>query len=262
LEARLARPANVDQLSREITRLLKGLGSRPGTQETVARHIATQLASCFNHASPTLDRLIANRPAELAAALQASDWDEVSKLAERILSLPKPRKTRAKQLTEEQRRRRRRASKNRYERRKRQHLHYRETGLIEEEFAIRKRPFLLSDPLSRRPPTGPCLDVLLNLGEVPMSGETYCLESLLGMDRHNFPKSLHPVRRDRHIFYDICALIKCIVALLEKGKWPSEPARRTLVLSGIIQRARDIGQPELATFLEQIFRPYLINSGI
>jgi hypothetical protein len=180
LEARLARPANVDQLSREITRLLKGLGSRPGTQETVARHIATRLASHFSCASPTLERLIANRPAELAAALEASDWDEYSKVAEGISSLPKPKKTRAKQLTEEQRRRSRRASRNRYEKRKRQGFRYGEAGLIEEQFAICKRPFLLSDPLNQHAPTGPCLDVLLNLDEVPMSGETYCLESLLG----------------------------------------------------------------------------------
>jgi hypothetical protein len=139
-------------------------------------------------------------------------------------------------------------------------LRYRETGLIEEEFALRKNPFF--DPLNRRQPTGPCLDVLLNLGEVPMSGETYCLESLLGMDRHNFPKSLPHVRRGRRIFYDLRALIKCIMALLEKGKWPLERARRNLVLSGIIQRVRDIGQPKLATILEQIFRPYIIDSGI
>lgn len=257
LETLLARPINVDQLSREITRLLKGLGSRPGTPETVARHIATRLASRFTYVSPTLERLIANRPAELAAALEASDWDEYSKVAERISSLPKPKKTRAKQLTEEQRRRSRRASKNRYERRKRQHLRYRETGLIEKEFGRRKGPFLLTDPLARRPPTGPCLDVLLNLGEVPMSGEAYCLESLLGMDRHNFPKSLPRVRRGRRIFYGLRALIECIVTLIEKGKWLPEPDRRNLVLSGIIQRARDIGQPKVATILEQIFRPYL-----
>jgi hypothetical protein len=257
LETRLVEPADVNQLSREITRLLKGLGRRPGTYENVARHIATRLAPRFRHVSVTLERLIANRPVELAAVLQASDWDEYSKIAETISSLPKPKKTRAKQLTEEQRRRSLKASKNRYERRKRRQSLYGETGLIEEEFAIRKRPFLLSDPLNRRPPTGPCLDVLLNLGDVPMSGETYCLESLLGMDRHNFPKSLPHVRRGRHIFYDIRALVKAIVALIEKGKWLPEPDRRNLVLKGIIQRARDIGQPKLATILEQIFSPYL-----
>jgi hypothetical protein len=271
LETRLATPTNVNQLSREITRLLKGLGRRPGTPETVARHIATGLASRFNYVSPTLEQLIANRPTELAAALEASDWDEYSKVAERISSLPKPNKTRPKQLTEEERRRSRRARKNRYERRKRQRFRYGEMGLIEEQFAIRKRPFSLSDPsnrppltspclnvlLNRHPRTGPCLDVLLNFGYVPMSGEMYCLESLLGMDRHNFPKSLPYVRRGRRIFYDIRALITCIVALLEQGKWLPETDRRTRGLSGIIQRARDIGQPEVAAILEQIFRPYL-----
>jgi hypothetical protein len=262
LETRLARPTNVDQLSREITRLLKGLGRKPGTPENVARHIATRLASRFINVSPTLERLIANRPVELAAVLEASDRDEHSKLAEWILSLPKPKKTRAKQLTKEQRRRSRRASKNRYEKRRRQHLRYRETGLIEKQFAICQRPFSSSNPwlnvlLNRPRLTGPCLDVLLNFGYVPMSGEMYCLESLLGMDRHNFPKSLPYVRRGRRIFYKIPALIECILALVKKGKWLPETDRRIVVLRGIIQRARDIGQPEVAAILEQVFGPYL-----
>jgi hypothetical protein len=252
LDDRLAKRINVGQLSREITRLLKSLGRRPGTPELVARHIATQLASRFA-VNVTLEQLIANRPAELAVALEASDWDEYSKIAERISNLPKPKKTRAKQLTEEQRRKRRRTSKNRYERRKRQHSRYGETGLIEEEFAIRERQFLLSDLLNRRPPTGPCLDVLLNFGEVPMSD----LESLLGMDRHNFPKSLPHIRRGRQIFYKIPALIECILALVKKGKLLPETDRRIVVLLGIIQRAIEIGQPEVAAILERVFRPYI-----
>jgi hypothetical protein len=225
--------------------------------ETVAHYIATRLASRFSHFSHTLGQLIANRPTELAAALDGSDWDEYSKFAETISRLPKPKKTRAKQLTDEQRRKGRRASKNRYEKRKRQHLRYSETGLIEKDFAIRERPFLLSDPLNRLLPAGPCLDVLLNLGAVPMCGEAYCLESLLGMDRHNFPKSLPSVRRGRRIFYDLRALIACIVTLVEKGKWLPEPDRRNLVLSGIIQRAKDLGQPKIAAILEKTFRSYL-----
>src|SRR5262249_51204883 len=122
-----------------------------------------------------------------------------------------------------------------------------------------KAPFLLSDPWNPRKPSGPCLDALLNFGHVPMSGETYCLESLFGMDRHNFPKSLPYVRRGRRILYDIRALIECMVVLLEKGKWFQDINRRKLVLTGIIQRARDVGQnPELAAVLERMFRPYLI----
>jgi hypothetical protein len=101
------------------------------------------------------------------------------------------------------------------------------------------------------------LDVLLNFGAVPMSGETYCLESLFGIDRHNFPKSLSPIRRGRRIFYDIGHLIICIVELLEEGKWLPVTDRRNLVLSGIIQRAKDIGRSKVAAILEQTFRPYL-----
>jgi hypothetical protein len=159
LEDRLAKPVDVDQLAREIRHILKSLGTRPGSVETVAHHIATRLGSRFSHLSVTLERLIANRPAELAEALDASDRDEYSKVAETISRLPKPKKTRARRLTEEQRRKGRRNSKNRYEKRKRQGLlRYHETGLIEQAFAIRKGAFLLSDALNRRPPTGPYLD--------------------------------------------------------------------------------------------------------
>jgi hypothetical protein len=269
LEDRLAKSVNPNQLAREIRNVLKSLGKRPGSLEMVAHHIATGLVSRFSHVSPTLEQLIANRPAELAAVLDASDWDEHRKVAERISRLPKPRKTRSRRLTEEQKRKARKNSKNRYEKRKRQGFRYGEMSLIEQQFAISERPFSLSDPSNRPPlpcldvllnrprPTGRCLDVLLNRGDVPMSGETYCLESLLGMDRHNFPKSLPHVRHGRRISYGIRALIKCIIALLEKGKWLPETDRRNLVLSGIIQRARGVGHPKLARILEQKFRPYL-----
>jgi len=268
LEDRLAKPVDVNQLAREIRNVLKSLGPRPGSVETVAHHIATRLGSRFSHVSVTLERLIANRPAELAAALDASDRHESSKVAEMILSLPKPKKTRVRQLTEEQRRKGVRNSKNWYERRKRKGFRYGEMGLIEKQFAIRQRPFSSSDRPPRTNPylnvllngprlTGSCLDVLLNFGYVPMSGETYCLESLLGMDRHNFPKPLPYVRRGRRIFYKIPALIECILSLVKKGKWLPETDRRIVVLRGIIQRARDIGQPEVAAILEQVFGPYL-----
>src|SRR5262245_10231758 len=103
---------------------LKALGKKPGSPEFVARHIATGLAPRFTQVSNALKRLIANRPAELAAALEASEFDDYGKLAEWISTLPKPKKTRAKQLTVEEKRRNRKASKNRYERRKRQRFGY------------------------------------------------------------------------------------------------------------------------------------------
>jgi hypothetical protein len=271
LKELLAKPANVYQLAREIRDTLKSLGTRPGSPETVAHHVATRLVSRFRHVSQPLEQLIANRPTELAAALDASDWDEYSKLAERISRLPKPKKTRARQLTGEQKRKARKNSKNRYERRTRQGFRYGGMGLIEEQFAIQP-PFWLCNPSDPVAPTTPsvnvllnqpqpnrgCLDVLLNGGDVPMSGQTYCLESLLGVDRHNLPKSLPHVRRGRRISYGIRALIACIAALLEQAKWLPETDRRTLVLTGIIQRARDIGRPKVAAILEQKFRPYLI----
>ena len=259
LEVRLAKPVTVEQLAGKIALVLKALGKKPHKRETVARGIASELAPQFRHPSNALERLIANRPAELAAALEASYIDDLRLFAETLSNSPKPKKTRAKQLTEEERRRNRKANKNRYERTKRQRFGRREVGLIEQEFAIGVRRFSLTDPLNKAAPTGPCLDTLLNLGEVPMSGDLYSLKYLFEVDRHNLPKSLPHVRRGRHIFYDIRALVKCITALLESERWLPDPDRRKLVLSGIIQRAKDFGAgPKLATILEQIFRPYLI----
>jgi hypothetical protein len=253
LGVRLAKPVSVEQLAAEITRILKPLGRKPGKAETVGRCIATALSPRFRQISRTLDQLIENRPVELAATLDASVFDECLKLGKAISSSPKPKKTRAKKLTEEQRRRNRRASKNWYEKRKRQLLHRMEVGRIEEEFGVRK--FSWTDPNAA--PTGPCLDPLLKFGEVQMSGDIYCLESLFRIDRHRFPKSLPRVRRGRHIFYDIRALLKCIKAFVETGRWLPDTDRRNLVLSGIIERARYVGEPELATLLEPVLRRYM-----
>ena len=158
LKDRLAKPVDVNQLAREIRNVLKSLGTRPGSVETVAHHIASRLGFRFSQVSVTLERLIANHPVELAAALEASDWHECSKVAEMISSLPKPKKIRVRQLTGEQRRKGVRSSKNRYERRKRQRLRYGEMGLIEEQFAIRQQPFSSSDPSNRPPLTNPVLE--------------------------------------------------------------------------------------------------------
>ena len=258
LKVRLARPISVEQLANELARILKDLGTKPVTPEMVASCIASKLAPRFRHPSQDLERLIANRPAELAAALEASFIDDLKLLAQTLSNSPKPKKPRAKPLTEEERRRNRKASKNRYERRERQRSDRRKVGRIEQEFTIGVRAFPLTDPLNKEAPTGPCLDTLLNFGEVPMSGSVDSLESLFGVNRHNLPKSLPHIRIGQRIFYEIGALVKCIMALLESGRWLQDPGRRKLALSGIIQRARDFGYgPKLATVLEQIFHPYL-----
>jgi hypothetical protein len=96
LEDRLAKPVDVDQLAREIRHILKSLGTRPGSVETVAHHIATRLGSRFSHLSVTLERLIANRPAELAEALDASDWDEYSKGCGNYFKAPKTEENQSK----------------------------------------------------------------------------------------------------------------------------------------------------------------------
>src|SRR5437867_2050063 len=44
LENGLTKPVSVEQLAGEITRIVKALGRKPGSPETVARYIATALA--------------------------------------------------------------------------------------------------------------------------------------------------------------------------------------------------------------------------
>ena len=228
LKVRLAKPISIEQLSNELVGILKALGKKPGTAEVVARCVASKLAARFRHPSKDLERLIANRPAELAAVLEASFIDDLRLLAQTLSNSPKPKKTRAKPLTEEERRRNRKASKNRYERGKRQRCDRRKIGRIEKEFTVGVRAFPLTDPLSKEAPTGPCLDTLSNFGEVPMSGSVDSLESLFGVDRHSLPKSLPRFRIGQRIFYEIGALVKCITTLLESGRWLPDPDRRKL----------------------------------
>jgi len=206
------------------------------------------------HVNNDLERLIANRPGELAAALDGSDFEEYRKLAEIVSKFPIPKRTRAKQLTEEQKRRNVKASKNRYERRKRRRNRRLEVGRIEEEFGAQRFPSFFS----YTEPTGPCLDTLFNYGGVPMSGGADSLERLFGVDRHKLPKSLPRFRRGRQILYDLRALLECIDELLGSGRWPVKAERSKLVLDGIVNRANEIGKPKVASLLETFFRQYLV----
>jgi hypothetical protein len=258
LESKLTKRINVDQLASEIEQVLKSLGKQRNTREAIARQVASALAPRLRRVSQALERLIVNRPAELAAALEASEIDDMRRFAEFLSTLPKPKQTRAKQLSEEERRKNRNASKNRYESTKRRRFSREAIGWIEQHFAINDSRVSLLHHLNQPEPTGPCLDALLNLNAVPMSGAVYCLESLFGVDRHKLPKSLPHIRSGQRILYDIRALVKCILARLESGEWLTDPDHRKLVLSGIIQRAKSFGaDPMIALFLERTFHPYL-----
>src|SRR5207248_8484696 len=118
------------------------------------------------------------------------------------------------------------------------------------------------NPFKRSPPTGPCLDDLLKGGEVKMSAGLYCLESLFGVDRHQFPKTLPCSRRGRQVFYDLPAVINCMLSLLDGStpgrRWLPEVVLRKRVLTGIIQRVRDVcPDPKLADILNETLQPYL-----
>ena len=253
LEETLIKCVSPDQLACEITQIIKPLGKKPGTPEKVAHHIATELAPRLRHVSTALNRLIANRPVELAAALYASEIDYHMSLVELISTFPEPKKVRARQLTEEQKRGNVKASKNHYERRKRRRYPHPQVGLIEQELGTRH--FSWAD--FGATPTGPFLDNLLKLGEVSMSRGQDCLERLFGVDRHKLPKSLLCVRRGRRVFYDFRAVLECMEELMKNGRWLTDVRRRKLVLSRIVYRAKHIGKPKLAALLDKFFRLYL-----
>jgi hypothetical protein len=90
-----------------------------------------------------------------------------------------------------------------------------------------------------------------------MSRGEYSLERLFGVDRHKLPTSLPPVRRGRRVFYDLRHVLECIEEFLESGQWLADVQRRKLVLSGIIDRAKQIGQHKVATLLNEFFQRYL-----
>src|SRR5206468_10240076 len=123
-----------------------------------------------------------------------------------------------------ERNRSRKASKNSYENLTRKARRRGRPGLIEQEFGLKSPALSFLNPFKRSPPSGPCLDDLLKGGEVKMSAGLYCLESLFGVDRHQFPKTLPCSRRGRQVFYDLRAVINCMLSLLDG----STPGRRWL----------------------------------
>jgi hypothetical protein len=141
-----------------------------------------------------------------------------------------------------------------------------EIGLIEYEFGgqAQARAFLRYDPTS--------LDGIL-MG--------YCvnmeyLETLFGIERHRFPKTLPSIRDGRKVLYSARAVVKIMNALLgeellerkpearggsERKLWPSEPDSRKRVLMGIANRARAYSRHKkiLAAFMAVVCRHLAIG---
>jgi hypothetical protein len=262
LRRRLAREIGTIEIAAEIYKVLKQI-PKGHTREQVAFTLAQRLNCKWpSLRSPDLWLLIDRRPTELAAILDACDWDIFFEIAKQFAKQARPKSTRRKPTTDAERNRNRKISKNYYEKSRRKRWRDGGVGIIQEQFGLESSAISLLNPFDRSPPTGPCLDDLLKGGEVKMSGEMWSLETLFGVNRHRFPKSLPYVRRGRETYYDLRAFMKCLLSLLSckapHRAWLPDTDQRSRVLTGVIRRARDFGAgPELANILERMLRPYL-----
>jgi len=245
-------------LANEITHLLDTHAGKSARNVNIANNMATYLMQKYSvtkRNSGKLHNLIQHHPEDFAEFLNQILFKEIQLLLKNGYRLPRrEKKTRAKPKTEAERAQGLKRSKNKYEERRRE---YRE-GLIMKQFGEHP-PGILDPNLSFRP-TGPCLDILLRGGAVHRSGDQNSLENLFGVDRHHFPKSLHPKRNGRGLTYDAGAFLKCLFHLLENRsggqQWPPAPWDRKLVLTGIIERIRQFSSKGADMLAEQL-RPFL-----
>jgi hypothetical protein len=262
LRQRLAREIGTIEIAAEIQKVFKEI-PKGQTREQVALTLAQRLNCKWpSLTSPDLRLLIERRPTELAAVLDGCDWDVFLEIAKKFTKQPRPKSTRANGISEAERKRNLKTNKNYYEKSRRNKSSHGGVAILLEQFGLDSPAISLSNPFNQSPPTGPCLDNLLNGGEVKMAGEVLCLQTLFGVNRHRLPKSLSCVRRGRETFYDLGAFMKCLISLLNCKvphlAWLPDADQRNRVLTGVIRRARDSSAgPELADILERLLRPYL-----
>jgi hypothetical protein len=253
-----------DALGAVITEITEQLPSKGLSRKQIADKIAAHLSDhpIFSRQRSALERLIRNQPLELSAVLSQSYLKDT---ADRVRSLraSESRRPRAPQAeSQEERIARIRQAKNRYERRRRSGSRGR-AGSIETEFSregMSARRFDPASALIGHPvaPVKTCLDEVLKGGEVPMVAQpgSISLRSLLGIGRKLLPRNLPRRRAGRSTLYGSDALLCCMTALLDADRWLVERDRRRDVLSGVIQRAREIGTSEIAAAVITALSPY------
>jgi hypothetical protein len=256
LEHRLGKNVSAGELADKIARLLKLLGRKAGTVESVARYLAKELAPWLTRKSYELQRLIKCQPEQLLTLADSALWDEVEQLG--IPALVAQKKIRKRITTEQERIRRTKAAKNRYERFRRSHVTT--PGSIELHFGEWPDSILLY-PFEGLPPSGPCLDDVFHGDHIQMCNGTYSLQSLFGLRRKKLSAAGHGNRRGRKIVYDYHAVLCCMVALLKQtgqaAPWLPDGTRRRIVLAGILLRARQEATPEISDAFAKELGPYL-----
>jgi hypothetical protein len=235
LQARFLPKIDVDTLARWISKYLKTVHRPLPGDDVFARRLAIFLHKNLAMKTSDIRRLIENRPLELAALFERSDWDEHRKLTDMITKLPKP---------EEQRKQRRRSAdpknskafaKRRYERLR--PYHALSVGQLEWEFSQPSSGLHLLAPLL--PPRLTCLETLLAGDKVKMR----TLENWFGRDRKLLPPALPPVRCGRETYYDYRAFGACLSALLNDKSavrcWPRDQAIRPQLVASLIAHVEE-----------------------
>jgi hypothetical protein len=257
LRGRLLRTIGVRDLADEITCLLKARGRKPGTQETVAVYLASELISKFAQPNREVERLIENRSRQVDAMLGEIVWEEVQQFIKANPKILQAKARRAKIATDEERTKRTKEAKNRYEHRRR--IRYIGRGSVEQQFG-ETSPFSLAGLLEQLPPWGPCLDNIFRGGRVKMCDVMDSLQSLFGLSRKKLAAA-PKIRRGRETFYDYRAVLHCMDTLLkqsgERAAWLPDPERRRTVLAGILFRAKQEAEPKIADAFAKTLLPYL-----
>ena len=243
----------------EMADLLHKLLGKSARNVNIAHNLVqylTQKYSVSDRKTGELRSLIERYPEELGSFLDGISFKKIQSFLRITNRLPPTKKKhRVKAKTEAEAAQRRTKSKNRYEQRRRE---YRE-GLMIKQFGTFPRCQAL-DPHLRRPPEGPCLDILFRGGAIRRAGHWDSLENLFGLDRHRFPPSLQHKRSGQNVVYYLDAFIECLIHLLadrdSHEQWLPEGAQRDLVLRGIIERAHRFS-PEIGDMLAEKLSPYL-----
>lgn len=259
------------QLEKYIVRFLRPHVPDAQKRAAMAHELAVQLIATvcfFPKGLAPLQELIENRPQQLAALLEASDFDTLWRIAPAIARLPRPKRRREKVKTETERKRRVRNSKRLHDFRRR--FERDGPGLIEIQFGPATASPTAFDSITsiilgvpdstHRRPGGECLDKLLRGEEARMTGLN-SLQSLFGRHRKLLPKDLVRRRAGRTFLYNFAALSQCFEFLLKQNQWLPNPAVRQTVLRNVWERAAEVAKPEIASQIQRVLSPYLVSGN-
>ncbi len=265
-----------DVVEREILGFLEQKCSRRLTRNELARRLSRFVVTKWDLGSrrdALWCELIESHPQELNRVVDAAFTTLIGRFGAYLAAnKPKPiRRPRA--LTADEKRENARRAKARYERLRTTRKVG--TGLIEREFS--KAPEVVNPnngvPLryglvnllfgqleTDGPPGGPCLDDIMNGGEVQMRKGMYSLEQLFGRSRKLLPVKLPHRRRGRQILYGWRAVLRCMDFLLseQKGrhKWLPDSVSRAYILKAILERAKLKAKPEITSEIEALVSKY------